>query len=91
MPPIQPTDFTQVVIYQSTSAAIVAAVAEWTQVEKDVLFAEVEEIPLETWGHDDRRLSSRDVESGVPGEHLPSEEQIEEIRKLVGPRAHFSV
>lgn len=32
--------------------------------------------PSQVWGHSDRRLTSRDIESGTPGEHLPSEEQV---------------
>ena len=35
--------------------------------------------PVQVWGHIDRRLTSRDIESQVPGEHLPSEEQVQGI------------
>lgn len=36
--------------------------------------------PTQVWGHSDRRLSSRDIESEIPDEHLPSEEQIEDVK-----------
>jgi hypothetical protein len=33
--------------------------------------------PTQVWNHTDRRLTSRDIDSPVPGEHLPSEEQVQ--------------
>lgn len=39
--------------------------------------------PIQVWGHTDRRLSSRDIESEVPGEHLPSEEQVQALEPIL--------
>lgn len=39
--------------------------------------------PLQVWGHSDRKLTSRDIESLAPGEHLPSEEQVLNINAIL--------
>jgi hypothetical protein len=39
--------------------------------------------PTQVWNHDDRKLTSRDIESALPGEHLPSEEQVQDIQAVL--------
>ena len=39
--------------------------------------------PIQLWDHDDRKLTSRDIESLEPGEYLPSETQVEDIKKKI--------
>lgn len=39
--------------------------------------------PTQVWNHDDRRLTSRDIESQVPGEYLPSEEQVQDVQTVL--------
>lgn len=39
--------------------------------------------PLQLWGHADRRLTSRDIESQIPGESLPSEEEVQNVEAIL--------
>ena len=39
--------------------------------------------PLQVWNHDDRRLTSRDIQSPVPGESLPSEEEVQDVQTVL--------
>lgn len=50
--------------------------------------------PSQVWGHDDRRLTSRDIDSEELGESLPSEEHVqtlEALLNLVKGQARFEV
>ena len=68
MNPIAPSAYATVTVVKAVSAALLA---EWTQAEKDAL-------PGVIWDSSSRKLTSRDIESQLPEEHLPSEEQVEE-------------
>lgn len=39
--------------------------------------------PTQLWEHNDRKLTSRDIESQLPEEHLPSEEQVQDIQAVL--------
>ena len=73
MSPIEPATNVTVALAQSSSPTLIQDVAEWTQAEKDAL-------PGMIWDSSDRKLTSRDVDSQLPGEHLSSEEQVEEVK-----------
>lgn len=64
--PIEPAAYVTVT---KTSSVAAALIAEWTQEEKDKL-------PLVIWSHSGRKLTSRDIVSGMPSEHLSSEAQV---------------
>ena len=70
MNPIAPSAYVTVTVVKAVSAALLA---EWTQAEKDAL-------PGVIWDSSDRRVTSRDIDSGAPGEHIPSGEQVEQAK-----------
>ena len=74
MDAIEPSTNVTVMVAQSSSAVQIVAEAEWTPEEK-------EELPSKLWEYSARQLTSRDIVSGLPGEHLPSEEQVLDIKK----------
>ena len=83
MNPIQPSAYVTVTVIKAVSAALIADVAEWSQAEKDEIFATVQATPSQVWGHSDRMLTSRDIDSPIPGEHLPSEEQVQDVQAIL--------
>ena len=79
MSPIEPSTNVNIALAQSSSATLVA---EWTESEKEGL-------PARIWVESStRKLTSRDIESDAPGEHIPSEEQVlslsERVQNLLG-------
>lgn len=78
--PLAPANYVTYSLSKAVSATITADIAEWKQAEKDNIFASVDDVDDKVWAFNTRKLTSRDIESLLPGEHLPSEEQIEDIK-----------
>lgn len=93
MGPVEPSAYTQVQVIMSAAGTITITGSGVTEQDKvDIKNAVASELatvhgasswegatPSQVWGHDDRRLTSRDIESQIPGEHLPSEEQVQNL------------
>lgn len=97
MGPVEPSAYTQVQVIMSAAGTITITGSGVTEQDKvDIKNAVASELatahgdsswegatPIQVWGHTDRRLSSRDIESEVPGEHLPSEEQVQALEPIL--------
>ena len=76
MSPIEPSTNVTVMLAQSSSATLSQdADIDAIKAKTDLLPSDVA-TPTSVWNNVDRRITSLDVDSGEPGQHLPSKTQV---------------
>ena len=79
MNPIEPSAYVTVTIAKAVSAAILAAIAEWTQAQKDQIFADVNNVETDVAGVS----TSLDEAKHHSGVFEPDKESLEAIRTRI--------